>query len=73
MTSQALAAGGDERFVEMKDPSGRSMYWNVFTAGGTAPEGTDMWAVTQGFVSVTPMKLGESDTSQMAALKKVFE
>ena len=68
MTSQALLAGGDESFVEMKDPSGRSMYWNVFKEGGTAPEGTDMWAVTQGFVSVTPMKLGESDTTQMSAL-----
>jgi hypothetical protein len=32
-----------------------------------------MWAVTQGFVSVTPMKLGESDPSQMAPLKKIFE
>ena len=52
----------------MKDPSGRSMYWNVFKEGGTAPEGTDMWAVTQGYVSVTPMKLGESDPSQMAPL-----
>ena len=73
MTTQALAAGGDEGFVEMKDPSGRSMYWNVFKEGGTAPEGTDMWAVTQGYVSVTPMKLGESDPSQMAPLRKVFE
>lgn len=73
MTTQALSAGGDESFVEMKDPSGRSMYWNVFKAGGAAPEGTDMWAVTQGFVSVTPMKLGEADASQMAALKTVFE
>ncbi len=73
MTTQALAAGGDEGFVEMKDPSGRSMYWNVFKEGGAAPEGTDMWAVTQGYVSVTPMKLGESDPSQMAPLRKVFE
>jgi len=73
LTTQALAAGGDESFVEMKDPSGRSMYWNVFKEGGSAAEGTDMWAVTQGFVSVTPMKRGESDPSQLAPLKKIFE
>jgi 5'-nucleotidase len=73
LTTQALAGGGDESFVEMKDPSGRSMYWNVFKEGGSAPEGTDMWAVAQGFVSVTPMKLGESDASQLEPLKKVFE
>jgi len=73
LTSQALAAGGDEGFVEMKDPSGRTMYWNVFKAGGTAAEGTDMWAVGQGFVSVTPMRLGETDAAQAPALRKLFE
>jgi 5'-nucleotidase len=73
LTTQALAAGGDESFVEMKDPSGRAMYWNVFKEGGSAAEGTDMWAVAQGFVSVTPMKLGESDASQLAPLRKLFE
>ena len=73
LTSQALAAGGDEGFVEMKDPSGRTMYWNVFKAGGTAAEGTDLWAVGQGFVSVTPMRLGETDAAQAPALRRVFE
>lgn len=73
LTTQALAAGGDEGFVEMKDPSGRTMYWNVFKAGGTAAEGTDLWAVGQGFVSVTPMRLGETDAAQATSLRKVFE
>jgi len=73
LTTQALASGGDEGFVEMKDPSGRTMYWNVFKAGGTAAEGTDLWAVGQGFVSVTPMRLGETDAAQSASLRKVFE
>lgn len=73
LTSQALAAGGDEGFVEMKDPAGRTMYWNVFKAGGTAAEGTDLWAVGQGFVSVTPMRLGETDVAQAPTLRKVFE
>jgi 5'-nucleotidase len=57
----------------MKDPSGRTMYWNVFKAGGTAPEGTDMWAVNQGYVAVTPMRLGETFQAQVEPLKKVFE
>jgi 5'-nucleotidase len=73
LTSQALAAGGDEGFVEMKDPSGRTMYWNVFKAGGTAGERTDLWAVGQGFVSVTPMRLGETDAAQTTSLRTVFE
>ena len=73
IVSQALMAGGDESFAEMKDPSGRTMYWNVFKAGGAAPEGTDMWAVRQGFVAVTPMRLGETYLAQVEPLRKVFE
>lgn len=73
LTSQALTAGGDESFVEMKDPSGRTMYWNVFKAGGTAADRTDLWAVGQGFVSVTPMRLGETDAAQATSLRAVFE
>jgi 5'-nucleotidase len=73
VVSQALMGGGDESFAEMKDPSGRTMYWNVFKAGGTAPEGTDIWAVNQGYVAVTPMRLGETFQAQVEPLKKVFE
>jgi 5'-nucleotidase len=73
IVSQALMAGGDESFAEMKDPSGRTMYWNVFKAGGAAPEGTDMWAVTQGYVAVTSMRLGETFQAQTEPLRKVFE
>ncbi len=73
IVSQALMAGGDESFAEMKDPSGRTMYWNVFKAGGAAPEGTDMWAVTQGYVAVTSMRLGETFQAQTDPLRKVFE
>jgi 5'-nucleotidase len=74
ITTQALQRGGDERFEEMKHPgSGRTIYWNVYKEGGTAPEGTDIWAVSNGYVSVTPMKLGENDPSQIDALKAIFK
>jgi hypothetical protein len=32
-----------------------------------------MWAVANGYVSVTPMKLGEFDASQVDALKSIFK
>jgi 5'-nucleotidase len=73
VTTQALQRGGDESFAEMKHPSGRTIYWNVFKEGGTAPQGTDIWAVSNGYVAVTPMKLGETDASQMDALKAIFK
>jgi broad specificity polyphosphatase/5'/3'-nucleotidase SurE len=41
----------------------------VFKEGGNAPQGTDMWAVNNGYVSVTPMRLGETDTSMLDSLR----
>lgn len=74
VTSQAMAPGGDTSFAEMKHPgSGRTVYWNIHKEGGKAPEGTDIWAVTNGYVSVTPMKVGETDPSQFDALKAWFK
>jgi 5'-nucleotidase len=73
ITSQALQRSGTEQFVETKHPSGRSIYWNQYQEGGNGPQGTDIWAVSNGYVSVTPMKLGETDVTQMDALKAIFK
>jgi 5'-nucleotidase len=74
VTTQARAKSGEERFAEMRHPSGRTIYWNVFKEGaGSAPEGTDAWAVAQGYVSVTPMRLGEDDPSQMDNWRQLFK
>jgi 5'-nucleotidase len=73
ITTQALQQGGKESFAETKHPSGRSIYWNQFEEGGTGPQGSDMWAVSNGYVSVTPMKVGETDPSQMDALRSIFK
>lgn len=75
VTTQARAKSGDESFAETKQPaSGRTIYWNVFKEGaGTAPEGTDAWAVENGYVSVTPMRLGEDDPTQMETWRGRFK
>ena len=74
ITTQALLRGGQESFVETKEPrSGRSIYWNVYKEGMQAPQGTDIWAVENGYVSVTPMTLGETDPSQMQNLRAIFK
>jgi 5'-nucleotidase len=73
VTTQAMQQGGEESFAEVKHPgTGRTIYWNVYKEGATAPEGSDIRAVSNGYVSVTPMKVGETDASQMEALKKIF-
>jgi 5'-nucleotidase len=74
ITTQALLRGGQESFAETKDPrSGRAIYWNVYKEGANAPQGTDIWAVENGYVSVTPMTLGETDPKQMDALRAIFK
>jgi 5'-nucleotidase len=73
ITTQAMQRGGDESFAETKNPrTGSAIYWNVYKEGGTAPEGTDIWAIANGYVAVTPMKVGEVDAAQLQALKGIF-
>jgi 5'-nucleotidase len=73
VTTQAMMPGGDEAFVEMTHPSGRTVYWNTYKEDATATAGTDIWAVDNGYVSVTPMKLTETDPSQFDTLRAIFK
>ena len=44
--------------IERRDPRGRPYYWiGGDVPGGHLDEGTDIWAVANGYVSVTPMHL----------------
>jgi len=75
ITRQGQVRTGTESFVEMKHPSGRTIYWNVYDERQSQPqpEGTDFWAVQNGWVSVTPMRIDETDPSQFDALRAIFK
>jgi broad specificity polyphosphatase/5'/3'-nucleotidase SurE len=75
VTRLATQHGGEEGYVETKHPgTERTIYWNVYKENPAgAPQGTDVWAVANGYVSVTPMKIGETDESQMATLSGWFK
>jgi 5'-nucleotidase len=75
VTTQAMMRGGEESFAETKDPrSGRAIYFNVYKEGMSgAPQGTDIWAVQNGFVSVTPMSVGETSAKLVDSLKAWFK
>jgi 5'-nucleotidase len=73
VTTQAMMPGGDESFAEAKHPNGQTLYWNVYKEGGSAPQGTDVWAVGQGFVSVTPLRVGELDPNLPAQMTGWFK
>jgi 5'-nucleotidase len=50
------------------DPMGRKHYWFTVTPLEPAEEGTDRWAVEQGYVSITPLQL---DITNHEYLKKM--
>jgi 5'-nucleotidase len=74
VTSQAAVRAGVETFVEGTRPgTNQTVYWSVYAEGAAAPQGTDIWAVNSGYVSVTPMHVGEYDEKLAAMLKAWFK
>jgi 5'-nucleotidase len=47
----------DGRVVPGEDPMGRRHYWFTVAPLERHPEGTDLWAVEHGNVSLTPLRL----------------
>jgi 5'-nucleotidase len=57
----------DGKVVPGTDPMGRQHFWfTVFPLEHHA-EGTDLWAIENGFVSVTPLRLDLTDHKALAA------
>jgi len=48
-----------------EDPMGRPFYWFASRPLKEAEEGTDRWAVAQGFVSATPLRLDLTDETRL--------
>lgn len=70
-TQSALA--GRERYEERKSPRGRRYFWNIFEEPASDAEGTDVWATANGFVAVTPLKVGEFDAKTFEGWKSAFK
>jgi len=60
-----------EPVIKTEDPHGRQIFW-IGPAGKAkdSGEGTDFHAVSQGYVSVTPLQIDLTHTSQLEVLKK---
>lgn len=55
----------DNQIVPAVDPMGRKHYWFTVIPLGPAEEGTDRWAVENGFVSITPLRLDLTDEKEL--------
>lgn len=74
IVDQGMRDYGRLQIVENTDPRGFPYYW--FGLGpmvGTAGHSTDLEAVDDGFIAVTPLHLDMTHHSSMAALSAVFD
>jgi 5'-nucleotidase len=59
-----------DKLIERQDPFGRNYYWiGGDEPTGNADEGTDIWAVANGYISVTPIHMDLTDYAIMEKLK----
>lgn len=59
----------DGRIVEDEDPYGRKIFWSTVFPLEPAEEGTDRWAMENGLVSITPLRLDLTNESEL--VKKI--
>jgi 5'-nucleotidase len=55
----------DGKVVPAKDPMGRSHFWFTVVPIESAEEGTDRWAIENGYASMTPLRLDITDEEQL--------
>lgn len=60
----------DGQVVPAKDPMGRQHYWFTVIPLEPAEEGTDRWAIENGYVSLTPLRLDLTDAAELALARK---
>jgi len=56
----------DGKVVLQRDPMGRDQYWYTIIPIEQVEEGTDRWAMEQGFVSLTPLRVDLTDEKQLS-------
>jgi len=62
-----------DRLIERQDPFGRSYYWiGGDEPTGFAEEGTDIWALANNYVSVTPIHMDLTNHALIERLKEWF-
>ncbi len=61
----------DGKVVPAKDPMGRLHYWYTVVPVEATEEGTDRWAMDQGYVSMTPLRLDLTNDEALERVRKL--
>ena len=59
----------DGKIVSAKDPMGREHFWFTVRPLTQTEEGTDLWAVQKGYVSITPLRLDLTNEKELAEVQ----
>ena len=59
----------DGRVIPTTNPEGRELYWFGVTPLAGTEEGTDRWAVEQGWISLTPLRLDLTDEARLTDIR----
>jgi 5'-nucleotidase len=59
----------DGKIVSGKDPMGREHFWFTVAPLTATEEGTDLWAVEKGYVSITPLRLDLTNEKELALVQ----
>src|SRR5262249_6218440 len=59
----------DGQIVPTRDPLGRELFWFTVSPVEGAEESTDRWAIEQGWISLTPLRLDLTDESGLRTVR----
>jgi len=59
----------DGKVLPGEDPMGRKHYWFTVVPITETDEGTDRWALEQGYISITPLRLDLTDEEKLRAMQ----
>lgn len=60
-----------EYFEKRESRDGQDYYWPSYKVLDAGPAGTDTWAVRNGYISITPLTLDQTDLSGLRTLKSL--
>jgi 5'-nucleotidase len=60
-----------EFYERRESRDGLTFYWPSYKNLGPGPENTDTWAVANGYISITPLGLDQTDAAGLGALKSL--
>jgi len=58
-----------EFYEKRESRDGQAFYWPSYKTLPAGPEGTDSWAVANGYIAITPLSLDQTDAAGLESLK----